>query len=111
MKIFSLVMIALFANEASGIKILGDKLKTKWGKDRPHPGFEATQQGTEAVEGLGQYSRNVPAIYGGDGSGNDQFMHYMIKNYALEETTPEGKPTGKFYFKILNAQVAAYEIL
>ena len=35
----------------------------------------------------------------------------MIKNYALEETTPEGKPTGKFYFKILNAQVAAYEIL
>ena len=103
MKVYSLVLIALFANEASAIKYLGDGPKTKWGKNRPHPGFEATHVGSEAVEGLGFYQRVVPKIYGGDGSGDDQFMHYMIKNYALEKTTPEGKPTGKFYFKILNA--------
>ena len=55
MKVFSLILIALFANESTAIKYLGDGPKTKWGKDRPHPGFEATHAGTEAVEGLGSY--------------------------------------------------------
>jgi hypothetical protein len=35
----------------------------------------------------------------------------MITNYAVEEATPEGKPTGKFVFKKQNAKDAAYEIL
>jgi hypothetical protein len=35
----------------------------------------------------------------------------MIKNYALEETTPEGKPTGKFYFKILNGVMGVGQII
>ena len=35
----------------------------------------------------------------------------MITKYAIEEATPEGKPTGVFVFKYLTARHAAYEIL
>ena len=35
----------------------------------------------------------------------------MIKNYALEEATKEGKPTGQFIFHYNNARLAASEIL
>ena len=35
----------------------------------------------------------------------------MIKTYALELATPEGKPTGKFVFKKKNALDASKEIV
>ena len=35
----------------------------------------------------------------------------MINKYALEIATPQGKPTGNFVFKKLNAKMAAYEIV
>ena len=74
-------------------------LHTKWDKDKPHPGYHAGHDGFEGVEHLGKYERQFPSNFQGPGSGDDQFMHSMIKNYAIEQSTPEGKPTGRFVFK------------
>ena len=38
-------------------------------------------------------------------------MWSMYENYALEKTTDDGKPTGKFVFKPMEAKMGAYEIL
>ena len=38
-------------------------------------------------------------------------MNSMITNYALELTTPDGKPTGNFVFKKANALEAAQEVV
>ena len=74
-------------------------IATKWDKDHPHPGFQANHDDFEGVEGYGEYDRKIPEVYGGPESGDDMFMWSMIKNYALELATPEGKPTGQFVFK------------
>ena len=44
-------------------------------------------------------------------AGDDMFMHSMIKDYALEEATPDGKPSGKFVFTKTIARNAAHRIL
>ena len=88
--------------------------QTKWDKDHPHPGFEANHDDFEGDEGLGHYKRNVPERFAGPGSGNDaddQFMNSMISKYAHEKATDDGKPTGKFVFKKVNAYQTAWEIL
>jgi len=33
---------------------------TVWNKDKPHPGYPASQDGFEGSEGLGKYNREVP---------------------------------------------------
>ena len=38
-------------------------------------------------------------------------MNSMITKYALELTTPEGKPTGNFVFKRTQALMAAQEVV
>ena len=38
------------------------------------------------------------------------FMWSMINNYAREKSV-NGKPTGKFFFKPIDARFASYEIL
>merc|ERR1712167_153825 len=88
-----------------------DGVATKWDKDRPHPGYPASQDGFEGKEGLGGYNRKVPDHFDGPGSGDDQFMHNVIKNHANEEATPEGKPTGKFFMNKAGAAHHAKEIL
>ena len=35
----------------------------------------------------------------------------MVKNYALEKTTPDGKPTGNFYLNYSAALSAANEVV
>ena len=37
-------------------------------------------------------------------------MNSMITNYAIEESTPAGKPTGKFVLKKNDAYQAAIEV-
>ena len=63
------------------------------------------------MEGKGAYEREHPSNFQGPGTGDDQFMFSMIKNYALEEANEDGKKTGKFIFKYNNARLAAGEIL
>ena len=38
-------------------------------------------------------------------------MNSMIANYAMEAATPEGVPTGSFYFNKLSALMAAQEVV
>ena len=85
--------------------------KNLWNKENPHPGFEAGQHGFEGQEGIGAYERVLPERYGGPGSGDDQFMHSVIKNYAVEVATPEGTPTGQFVMKKFGTKQLAYEVL
>merc|ERR1712100_342277 len=85
--------------------------------DNPHPGYPASHDDDdlpiEAVEGLGKYDRDprIPERFGGPDSGDDMFMWSMIKNYAHEQASIEGSPTGQFVFRLPEAKAAAYEIL
>ena len=85
---------------------------TRWdrnyGKENPHPGFSSESDG---FDGNWQYHREIPAHVGGEGSGDDQFIYSMLKNYAMEEATPEGIPTGHFYFNYPAAMMGAQEIV
>ena len=38
-------------------------------------------------------------------------MNSMIKNYAMEKATPDGHPTGDFYFNKMSALMAAQEVV
>ena len=80
----------------------------KWDKKNPHPGYFANQDG---FDGLWSYKRVIPDYWGGPGSGDDQFMHSMLTKYAFEASTPEGKPTGEFYFNYTAALMAAQEVV
>ena len=83
---------------------------TRWGYDKknPHPGFQANWDG---FEGNWNYDRVIPDNFQGAGSGDDQFMNSMLQNYAVEEATDDGYPTGRFYFSHLAAWTAAREVL
>ena len=111
----TLAIVALFGS-ISAIS-LGDyhpEVATVWNKDHPHPGFEITQSGFGGVEGLGAYNRVAPSNFQGPdpiANGDDQFMNSMIMKYSLELTTDDGKKTGKFVFKKVNAKLAAEEVL
>mmetsp|Transcript_32419 Transcript_32419/g.49590 ORF Transcript_32419/g.49590 Transcript_32419/m.49590 type:complete len:157 (-) Transcript_32419:59-529(-) len=82
----------------------------RWGydKEHPHPGFQATWDG---FEGNWEYKRDIPDHFQGAGSGDDQFMNSMIKNYAVEGATDDAYPTGEFYFTHLTAWMAAREVV
>ena len=82
----------------------------RWGydKDHPHPGFNA---GMDKFDGNWSYNREMPDNYLGPGSGDDQFMFSMYKNYAVEGATPDGYPTGEFYLNYPSAFMAAHEIV
>ena len=87
-----------------------------WDEENPHPGFPATHDNDDfdaGPEGLGTYDRDprMPGNFAGPDSGDDMFMWSMIKNYALEQATVDGKPTGQFVFKMPECRAAAYEIL
>ena len=93
----------------------GDGIATTWNEKNPHPGFEANHDDFAGAEGLGYYDRKVPDRFESGTTEHpyaaDQFMNSMINKYALELSTPEGKPTGQFVFKKMNAKQAAYEIV
>ena len=97
----------LLISLASGHKLMITK---SWDKEHPHPGYPADYSGSAGGE-LGAYQRKIPDNFDGPGSGDDQFMHSMIKDFAVEEATPEGKPTGKFYMGKREALDGAHRIL
>ena len=59
--------------------------------------------------GAAEYKRVVPARFASDD--DDIFMRSMINNYALEEKTKEGVPTGAFWMNESTARAAASEVL
>lgn len=71
--------------------------------ERAPAGFPASADGEKG------YVRNVPERF--SGSGDDQFMKSMIKNYAYEEADANGKPSGIFVFRREEARAAAEAIL
>lgn len=108
MKLLSLALIG--AASAVRHKAHYD-VATRWDEDRPHPGFPAHWDDFAGVEHLGAYSRKLPEQFDVEGQGGDQFMWSMYDNYAREATTDDGKPTGKFIFKPMDARAPCYEIL
>ena len=112
MKIFALVAMAS-ALKLSDEKTSADVSKWqgtahKWDKKNPHPGYFADMDG---FDGNWSYTRVVPSNFDGPGSGDDQFMNSMLTKYAFEASTPEGKPTGEFYFNYTAALMAAQEVV
>merc|ERR1719329_1393859 len=55
------------------------------------------------------YERVTPARFAADS--DDIFMRSMIEQYALEQKTKEGYPSGKFWMDESGARAAASEIL
>ena len=97
--------IALLLVAASAVSI--NRWDRNWDDSHPHPPYAADMDG---FEGRWFYNRVVPDNFDGPGSGDDQFMNSMITNYAIEESTPAGKPTGKFVLKKNDAYQAAIEV-
>ena len=88
----------------------GQPIATVWNDKNPHPGYPAGHDDFFGKEGLGTYDRAIPTNFEGPGSGDDQFMNSMINNYAVEESKPDGTPTGKFVLKKNDAYQAAIEV-
>ena len=65
-------------------------------KEKAHPGYDPYHDG---MLGNGGYNRAVPEHFSNPERGDDTFMNSMMKNYANEEATKDGTPTGKFVFK------------
>ena len=84
-----------------------DRWDRNWDKDHPHPPYGADLDG---FEGRWFYHREIPDNFDGPGSGDDQFMNSMLTKYAMEGSTPDGHPTGQFFFNRLAAGMAANEI-
>ena len=59
--------------------------------------------------GGGGYERVIPARYQEDT--DDIFMRSMYENYALEQKTKEGNPSGKFWMDEAAARSASSEVL
>merc|ERR1719498_781518 len=55
------------------------------------------------------YERVTPARFSGDS--DDIFMRSMIQNYALEQKTKPGAPSGKFWMNEAATRAAATEVL
>ena len=105
-----LALIALFGAATEAFK-LKEPVATKWNEENPHPGYPAGWDEFEGFEHLGSYTRTIPEQFDVEEAGGDQFMWSMYHNYATEKATDDGKPTGEFVLKPLEAKMAAYEIL
>lgn len=68
-------------------------------------------QSTKLEDGgwRGGYERVVPARFAADS--DDIFMRSMIENYALEQKTKKGDPSGKFWMNEATSRAAAAEVL
>ena len=96
--------IALLLASCSAITLSTDRWDRGWGKDKPHPPYGADLDG---FDGRWSYTRVIPDNFEGPGSGDDQFMNSMLTKYAMEGSTPDGHPTGKFFFNKMSALMAA----
>ena len=77
-------------------------------EEEDHSG-EYFRPGQHEMLGGGGYDRVVPAYFAEDS--DDIFMRSMIEQYALEQKTKEGNPSGKFWLDEAGARAAAAEVL
>jgi hypothetical protein len=66
--------------------------------------FPATFDGMD-----GSYDRQIPARF--SEMRDDRLMASLIKNYALEQKTADGKPSGNFFFDRDAARAASKEVI
>ena len=76
--------------------------------DHSNEFFLPTHDGALGLNGDG-YERVTPANFASDN--DDIFMRSMIENYALEQKTKEGAPSGKFWMNEAATRAAATEVL
>ena len=74
--------------------------------DKPTEYFLAGEHGQL---GAREYERVVPARFSADS--DDIFMRSMIQNYAMEEKTDDGVPSGRFWMNESITRAAAREVL
>ena len=74
--------------------------------DKPTEYFLAGEHGQL---GAREYERVVPARFSADS--DDIFMRSMIQNYAMEEKTADGVPSGRFWMNESITRAAAREVL
>ena len=74
--------------------------------DKPTEYFLAGEHGQL---GAREYERVVPARFSADS--DDIFMRSMIQNYAMEEKTEDGVPSGRFWMNESITRAAAREVL
>lgn len=70
---------------------------------------EFFQPGQHEMLGGGGYERQTPKRFAADN--DDIFMRSMIEQYALEQKTKEGYPSGKFWMDEAATRAAANEVL
>ena len=70
---------------------------------------EFFQPGQHEMLGGGGYERQTPKRFAADS--DDIFMRSMIEQYALEQKTKEGYPSGKFWMDEAATRAAASEVL
>merc|ERR1719313_775 len=75
-------------------------------QDKPTEYFLAGEHGQL---GAREYERVVPARFSADS--DDIFMRSMIQNYAMEEKTEDGVPSGRFWMNESITRAAAREVL
>ena len=63
----------------------------------------------DGMIGAGGYERKLPLRFASDE--DDIFMRSMIENYALEQKTKEGAPSGKFWMNEATTRAATSEVL
>ena len=77
-------------------------------EEEDHSG-EFFRPGQHEMLGGGGYDRVIPANFAADD--DDIFMRSMIEQYALEQKTKEGLPSGKFWMDEASSRAAAAEVL
>ena len=75
-------------------------------EDAPTTYFLAGEHGQLGAK---EYERVVPARFAADS--DDIFMRSMIQNYAMEEKTDDGVPSGRFWMNESITRAAAREVL
>jgi len=109
---FTLAIAALlgYSQAITMYNLSGEQIFVQVEDEEDHSGeyFLPNHDGALGLNGEG-YDRVTPANYAADS--DDIFMRSMIQNYALEQKTKEGAPSGKFWMNEAATRAAATEVL
>ena len=92
-------------NEVTMVQIQGDDSESDHSKEY----FPAGMDEMLGDGIVGEYKRVTPPRFAEDT--DDVFMRSMIENYALEQKTKKGFPSGNFWMNEATTKAAAFEVL